>query len=169
MFHICIAYGQINIWYLSNKPFSDLYLVAGKPLPRVIWYRNGRTFPSKSESWTTTNSRYHDSRDDDSFFSTRPYKGSSPISEIGDNQIKLTRRKTMTTYANITIESLSREDVQTELTCQASNFQATILRTSVEIDMKCKCYKSKMETYFKQHKIRFVLSRMRMYDIDLIE
>ena len=57
---------------------------------------------------------------------------------MGDNQIKLKRRNAVSTYANITIESLSRDDVQTELTCQATNFQATVLRTSVEIDMKCK-------------------------------
>ena len=117
--------------------YAYLYLIAGKPLPRVIWYRNGRPFPSKSESWPSIKSHHPDGHDS-SFFSTRPYEGSSPISEMGDNQIKLLRRNSVSTYANITIESLSRVDVQTELTCQASNFQATVLRTSVEIDMKCK-------------------------------
>ena len=107
-------------------------------MPRVVWYRNGRPFPSKSGTWTTKNSRYHENRDEDTFFSTRPYnkERSSSISDMGDNQITLKRRVSM--YSNITIESLSRDDVQTELTCEASNFEATKLRTSVEIDMKCK-------------------------------
>ena len=52
--------------------------------------------------------------------------------------MKLGESNIVSTYANITIESLSRDDVQTELTCQASNFEATVRRTSVEIDMKCK-------------------------------
>ena len=38
---------------------------------------------------------------------------------------------------NVTLESLSRDDVHTQLTCETSNFDATVLRTSVEIDMKC--------------------------------
>ena len=115
-----------------------LLFVSGKPLPRVVWYRNGRPFPSKSGTWTTKNSRYHENRDD-TFFSTRPYnKESSSISDIEDNQITLNRRTSVSMFANITIESLSRSDVQTELTCEASNFEATKLRTSVEIDMKCK-------------------------------
>ena len=106
-------------------------------MPRVVWYRNGRPFPSKSGTRITKNSRYHENRDD-TFFSTRPYnkERSSSISDMGDNQITLKRRVSM--YSNITIESLSRDDVQTELTCEASNFEATKLRTSVEIDMKCK-------------------------------
>ena len=121
--------------------YSDinyLFFLSGKPLPRVVWYRNGRPFPSKSGTWTTKNSRYHENRDD-TFFSTRPYnKESSSISDIEDNQITLNRRSSISMYANITIESLSRDDLQTELTCEASNFEATKLRTSVEIDMKCK-------------------------------
>jgi hypothetical protein len=42
------------------------------------------------------------------------------------------------TYSNITLDSLNREDVHTKLTCQASNLETNILRTSVELDMKCK-------------------------------
>jgi hypothetical protein len=41
------------------------------------------------------------------------------------------------TYSNITLESLSRDDVHTKLTCQALNMETNILRTSVELDMKC--------------------------------
>ena len=120
----------------SNEKY--LLFVSGKPLPRVVWYRNGRPFPSKSGTRITKNSRYHENRDD-TFFSTRPYnKESSSISDIEDNQITLNRRTSVSMFANITIESLSRSDVQTELTCEASNFEATKLRTSVEIDMKCK-------------------------------
>ena len=42
------------------------------------------------------------------------------------------------TYSNITLESLGRDDVHTKLTCQASNVETNMLRTSVELDMKCK-------------------------------
>ena len=38
---------------------------------------------------------------------------------------------------NLTME-LVRNDLQTQLTCETSNFDATVLRTSVEIDLKCK-------------------------------
>jgi hypothetical protein len=38
---------------------------------------------------------------------------------------------------NLTME-LKRNDVQTQLTCETTNFDATVLRTSVEIDLKCK-------------------------------
>ena len=41
------------------------------------------------------------------------------------------------TVNNITLESLSRDDVHTKLTCQTTNFEATTLRSSVELDMKC--------------------------------
>ena len=124
--------------FMMYSNANNLFFVSGKPLPRVVWYRNGRPFPSKSGTWTTKNSRYHENRDD-TFFSTRPYnKESSSISDIEDNQITLKRRTSVSIYANITIESLSRDDVQTQLTCEASNFEATKLRTSVEIDMKCK-------------------------------
>ena len=44
------------------------------------------------------------------------------------------------TYSNITIDGLTREDVRTKLTCQASNVETNVLRTSVELDMKCKKY-----------------------------
>ena len=37
---------------------------------------------------------------------------------------------------NLTME-LTRSDLQTQLTCETSNFDATVLRTSVEIDLKC--------------------------------
>ena len=43
----------------------------------------------------------------------------------------------LVTVNNITLDSLGREDVHTKLTCQTSNFEATTLRTSVELDMKC--------------------------------
>ncbi len=42
------------------------------------------------------------------------------------------------TRANLTIAAMSREDVHAEFTCQASNFDATVLRTGISIDMKCK-------------------------------
>jgi hypothetical protein len=41
------------------------------------------------------------------------------------------------TFSNVTLESLSRDDVHTKLTCQANNFENNVLRTSVELDMKC--------------------------------
>ena len=104
----------------------------------MIWYRNGRPFPPKSRSWTTTNSHYND-KHDGSFSATKTYDGSS-IPGSGNRNVKLIQdgSPSISTYANVTIPSLSRNDVQTELTCQASNFEATVLRTSVEIDMKCK-------------------------------
>ena len=43
-----------------------------------------------------------------------------------------------TTNNNVTIESLSRHDVHTKLTCQTSNYEIRVLRTSVELDLKCK-------------------------------
>ena len=104
----------------------------------MIWYRNGRPFPPKSRSWTTTNSHYNN-KHDGGFSVTKAYDGSS-ISGRRNSNVKLIQENvpSISTYANITIASLSRDDVQTELTCQASNFEATVLRTSVEIDMKCK-------------------------------
>ena len=42
------------------------------------------------------------------------------------------------TYSNITMESLGRDDVHTKLTCQATNMETNVLRTSVELDLKCK-------------------------------
>ena len=41
------------------------------------------------------------------------------------------------TVNNITLDSLGRDDVHTKLTCQTTNFEATTLRSSVELDMKC--------------------------------
>ena len=41
------------------------------------------------------------------------------------------------TNSNLTLPALTRGDVQTKLTCETSNYGDTVLRTSVEIDMKC--------------------------------
>lgn len=38
---------------------------------------------------------------------------------------------------NITIEALTRKDVHSEFTCEATNFDNIVLRTSVELDLKC--------------------------------
>jgi len=46
------------------------------------------------------------------------------------------------TNNNITIEGLSRADVHTQLVCETTNFEATYLRTAVEVDMKCECPRS---------------------------
>ena len=104
-------------------------------MPRVIWFRNGRPFPLKSRSWTAP-SDDNDDREDQDFFVTVPYgTGLASSKQLSEENL---RGGGISTYANITIPSLTRADVQTELTCQASNFEATKLRTSVEIDMKCK-------------------------------
>ena len=53
------------------------------------------------------------------------------------------------TNNNVTIEALTRADVHTQLTCETSNFDSTVLRTSVEIDMKCECqFISHFKTFF---------------------
>ena len=76
------------------------FLLAGKPPPRVVWYRNGRIFSTAAKSTVTITHG-------------------------------------LLTVNNITLESLSRDDVHTKLTCQTTNFEATTLRSSVELDMKC--------------------------------
>lgn len=89
---------------------KKLDFVSGKPPPKVVWFKNGRLINSPS------------------FTAKTP--GFNPAHDFESSSV--------TTYANLTIDSLTRKDVQTELTCETSNFKDSVLRTSVEIDMKCK-------------------------------
>ena len=86
----------MSVWFLS--------LFAGKPRPRITWYRNDKHFNEQAKTWTA-------------------------MDTLSGMEV---------TKSNLTLDSLGREDVFSEITCEATNFQATFLRTTVQINMKCK-------------------------------
>ena len=114
--------------FYPNTYFDITYALAffaGKPRPRVVWYRDDR--PLSTPSWT----------------------GTDPGSGLEVQFLNLLSLHPSVWYPfhfllfspqvvnnNLTME-LTRSDLQTQLTCETSNFDATVLRTSVEIDLKC--------------------------------